>query len=129
MKANPYLDLLNGGGSQPPAQAAQIKEGISKSGNAYLDLLQPEIEKQTRTSGSPFNPNTPAHDEFVSQLDQRTPSSSLFKNFFSSLVDLNTYKTPNIKQTFFTRLQIWRIYIKPFPVHSQNQNGLILLQE
>jgi hypothetical protein len=36
-------------------------------------------------SKSPFNPNTPGHDEFVKQMDQRAPSTSVVKNFVSSI--------------------------------------------
>jgi hypothetical protein len=37
-------------------------------------------------SKSPFNPNTPGHDEFNRQLDMRAGTTSTFKNFFSSIV-------------------------------------------
>lgn len=40
----------------------------------------------TDTPVSPFNPKNPANQEFNKQLDQRAPSTSIFKNFMSSLL-------------------------------------------
>lgn len=87
MPSNPYLDILKG-----TAPAAEKK--ATQSSNPYLDLLtaradngdMPESGPKTK-SISPYNPETPGHDEFMTQIDtpQRSPSTSLLKNFLGSL--------------------------------------------
>ena len=45
----------------------------------------PASSKGNPPSKSPFNPNTLGHAEFIKQLDQRMPSTSVKKNFLPSL--------------------------------------------
>jgi len=72
-----------------------LNKTVPKKTTSAQDIVNSVLKKSTVTtvpskqvnppSKSPFNPNTPGHDEFVKQTDQRAPSTSTFKNFVSSI--------------------------------------------
>ena len=81
-----FHEYLTGGTT---AQKSKTKAPAKATGfgqflKAQSEPAQP-AKKLNAPSQSPFNPNTPGHDEFMKQTDQRQGTTSGVKNFFSSI--------------------------------------------
>jgi hypothetical protein len=109
-----FKEFLTGNTATKTAQKAPVKTG---SFSQFLQSQTPTIEPRGPASTSPFNPNTPGHDEFVKQMDQKQGSTSLIKNFFTSIPGA-------LKTVGNTALELPKSLIQPFTNPSPTEQAI-----
>jgi len=113
------------GGNTQPAKSASKQPAQTGGFKQFLQAQAPQAPAKTNPpSKSPFNPNTPGHDEFVKQMDQQASPTSVKGNVFSALSDLNTKAKNIISSAPKMVLDLPKTLVQPFTNPSPTEQAV-----